>query len=439
MIKKLSVIFILLCVVCISGCNSKVTEIIKIPQKNYEKTTVEEEKIDLNAQPDNVRRHDSGESQDLDIKEYVTNKQDENFIAKDKKITINIDGKTENLNYEQLAERINSTLKKKYYDYKIQENLVYNYIQTTNKESKGISLTDVLEETRIDEQYYKDDARTTGTDGYLRQIKALKYKNRANDELFVGTFLSREQDKPVQLIWEEEYNEDDLQLLDGIKEIDLSGITDFYKDSWNGLDDFKAKGQMSLKQWKDSILITTHTGTQTLKNVEAKPKMEYTEKGVTKEKTMTIRPLEELKFAYTLTVKDNTITLEADLTDTLANYYKLFKNYSIKECTYKIVIEEVDSSDDSIKEHFNDIEVTQTKQYKDNVDVNVYATMEDIKNPEKDAIYLVGQDEIPEKAYNYDGKKFVELENLDEIYKPIEVTETVEESNETQESEKGEE
>ena len=353
--KKLLITFLLLsCILNLLACGKK-QEVEKIYNKNYEKNLIEESKI--SQQVENVRYMEKLDSPErIDLTDYSSEKEKAYTEDRDKKITLTLDGETLTLTFNDLAQKLNEMLAtKQYKNFKINEDLTYNYIHITNKSTTGIYLKDVTEEIRQNLQYYKDIQREVGNNSYNRDILAIKYKNRANDEYYVGKFFTKQKNKVVELEWEESnLDNPETENLSKIKVINISGITDFYY--FNSLTDFKAIGKMSLKQWKNEVLSTTNSGIETLKNVEAKPKMETTEKGKTVEKSMSIKPL-EFTFDYTITVKDNNIQLEANLTNTLKDYYKLFKNYDIDKCLYKLNIEELFNDGEDINSLFDSVNV----------------------------------------------------------------------------------
>ena len=350
MVKRKLILILCLSLLCVNniGCAKQKdydTE-NKLIDETQESITEEEK----NKKVKNVRDYSTAEYNSMvDMSELEEKK--ENLLPDNQVMNVSIGGETKSLTLREIAKLFDNTVKIETLDYRIKENLVFNYVIINEKKSTGVYLNESINEVRQDEQFYRDIQRITNEKNYYRDILALKYKNRKNLEYYIGTFSTKDKKKAVNIDWQETNTEEErTKLLTELRNFDFTGLTDFYYI--NNAKDYKAKGSMSLEQWL-TFLTITNSGTKTLRNISAVTTRDVTEKGVTKEESITIKPM-TLKFDYSLEVKDNHIIFKTlNLTETLKNYYKIFPQYEALNSEYTLDLTYLETKEEK-KENENE-------------------------------------------------------------------------------------
>lgn len=354
--KRRNKIIILLCIIGLIGGCSPVN--VKIRTKDYSdyKVKVEEKQIDTKVA--NVSYHTDGQS--------ISNKTSKSKISelaipKDNQVAITDDkGASKFYTYEELAKVISEQLTYDFQDYRMKEKLNFNYSQYSELNLNGIYINEEVDTVRKADQYYRDDKRLVGKKSFYRRVEALKYRNKAENDVIKGIFTTRERKKNVNLEWDHvEYDSksEDIQNLVDIKSLNFINIHTFY--SFEDFNNFKAAGTVSLR---DFLAWTTikNSGINTLKDDEVEVTREVIEKGVTTEKKQKMKPL-NATFDFVIESKTNEnneliLDISADLTAALKLYYKIYENYDIINADYNLniirypTLEEMEVEDETDEE-----------------------------------------------------------------------------------------
>lgn len=354
--KKVSLIWfsIFLISICIEGC-SKIKPINnKINTNNYTTKHLEEiEKENLNPINENIRIFDDKTKYSSQILfDSNKNQSDKPLIDENTMFDVFIDDQHKQLSHKEFCELFNTLLNIEKINYRMKENLLYKYYIVNEQNKIYYDIQSNLEEVRYDEQYYQVFENIVN-DRYKKEILGIKYKNKFNNEFYIGNFETRKKDKNTNLEWKEDNLENPLisRLLD-LKKWNLQGIKRFYGDPSNiNQNNFEAMGTMSLRQLL-SFMTVRNSGINTLKDIKATPQREITKEGKTIIQTIEIIPL-DLEFNYNIKVENNEIVFKTiNLTETIKDYYKVFPQYNIIDAEYTLTID-LKENDNEIQNNFN--------------------------------------------------------------------------------------
>lgn len=336
---KNNIIFLGLAVILfITGCQPVKVNLRKKDYTEYD-IKVEEKKINT-EKPANVIYHTDGQP--------ISNKTSKSAIKDipikgDDKVSISdAKGATQIFTYDELAKKISENLVFNFEDYRMKEVLNYNYSQYSELNLNGIYINEEVDTVRKADQYYRDDKRLVGKKSFYRKIEALKYRNKAENDVIKGIFTTRERNKDVNLEWNHiEYDTDseDIKRFIDTKELNFINIHTFYK--FDDMNNYKAQGTATLRDFL-SWNTLKNTGINTLRDDEIEVTREVIEKGVTTEKKQKMKPLNaQLEFVIEVKTDENgevTIDLQTDLTSALKLYYKVYEKYDIINADYNLHI-----------------------------------------------------------------------------------------------------